>query len=49
MLIARTALAAVGVPVAVAGLDRVPRGNAMLVFNHSSYMDAPVLARGSAG
>jgi 1-acyl-sn-glycerol-3-phosphate acyltransferase len=29
--------------VAVSGLDRVPRGNAMLVFNHSSYMDALVL------
>jgi 1-acyl-sn-glycerol-3-phosphate acyltransferase len=42
--IARASLAAVGVPVAVVGLDRVPRGNTMLVFNHSSYMDAPVLA-----
>jgi 1-acyl-sn-glycerol-3-phosphate acyltransferase len=42
--IARAALAAIGVPVAVAGLDRVPRGNAILVFNHSSYMDALVLS-----
>jgi 1-acyl-sn-glycerol-3-phosphate acyltransferase len=41
--IARAALTAIGVPVVVAGLDRVPRGNAMLVFNHSSYMDAVVL------
>ena len=41
--IARAALTVVGVPVAVSGLDRVPRGNAMLVFNHSSYMDALVL------
>ena len=41
--IARAALAAIGVPVTVAGLDRVPRGNAMLVFNHSSYMDALAL------
>ena len=41
--IARAALTAIGVPVAVAGLDRVPRGDAMLVFNHSSYMDAVVL------
>jgi 1-acyl-sn-glycerol-3-phosphate acyltransferase len=41
---ARAALTAIGVPVAVAGLDRVPRGNAMLVFNHSSYMDALVLS-----
>jgi 1-acyl-sn-glycerol-3-phosphate acyltransferase len=42
--IARAALATIGVPVAIAGLDRVPRGNAMLVFNHSSYMDALVLS-----
>ena len=42
--IARAALTIIGVPVAVAGLDRVPRGNAMLVFNHSSYMDALVLS-----
>ena len=41
---ARAALTAIGVPVAVAGLGRVPRGNAMLVFNHSSYMDALVLS-----
>lgn len=41
--IVRAALAVVGVPVAVSGLDRVPRGNAMLVFNHSSYMDALAL------
>ena len=42
--IARAALAAVGVPVAVSGLERIPPGNAMLVFNHSSYMDALVLS-----
>ncbi len=42
--IARAALAAIGVPVAVTGLDGVPRGNAMLVFNHSSYMDALILS-----
>jgi 1-acyl-sn-glycerol-3-phosphate acyltransferase len=42
--IARAALAAIGVPVSVTGLDRVPCGNAMLVFNHSSYMDALVLS-----
>jgi 1-acyl-sn-glycerol-3-phosphate acyltransferase len=41
--ISHAALLAVGVPVAVAGLNRVPRGNAILVFNHSSYMDALVL------
>jgi 1-acyl-sn-glycerol-3-phosphate acyltransferase len=42
--IARAALAAIGVPVAVIGLDRIPQGNAVLVFNHSSYMDALVLS-----
>ena len=42
--IARAALTAIGVPVAVTGLDGIPRGNAMLAFNHSSYMDALVLS-----
>jgi Acyltransferase len=42
--IARIGLAAMGVPVTVAGLDRLPRGNAVLVFNHLSYADALVLA-----
>jgi 1-acyl-sn-glycerol-3-phosphate acyltransferase len=42
--IARAALAAMGIPVSVSGLDRIPGGNAMLVFNHSSYMDALVLS-----
>ena len=41
---ARAALAAIGVPVAVSGLDRIPRGNSMLIFNHSSYMDALLLS-----
>jgi 1-acyl-sn-glycerol-3-phosphate acyltransferase len=42
--IARAALASVGVPVAIAGLDRLAHGNAVLVFNHSSYVDALLLA-----
>jgi 1-acyl-sn-glycerol-3-phosphate acyltransferase len=42
--IARSGLALAGIPVSVTGLDRIPRGNAMLVFNHSSYMDALVLS-----
>jgi 1-acyl-sn-glycerol-3-phosphate acyltransferase len=41
--IARAALAAIGVSVTVTGLERLPRGNAMLVFNHSSYMDVLAL------
>jgi 1-acyl-sn-glycerol-3-phosphate acyltransferase len=42
-LMARAALAATAVPVTASGLDCVPRGHAMLVFNHSSYADALVL------
>lgn len=42
--IARAALAAMGVPVAAVGLDRIPCGNAVLVFNHASYADALLLA-----
>jgi 1-acyl-sn-glycerol-3-phosphate acyltransferase len=42
--VARAALAAMGVPVAVAGLDRLARGNAVLLFNHASYADALLLA-----
>ncbi|MEX1082748.1 MAG: AMP-binding protein [Xanthobacteraceae bacterium] len=41
--IARGALRAVGVPVSINGIERIPAANAMLVFNHSSYMDALVL------
>ena len=42
--IAHAALAVIGVPVSVNGFDRIPAGNAMLVFNHSSYMDALLLS-----
>jgi 1-acyl-sn-glycerol-3-phosphate acyltransferase len=42
--IARITLAAIGVPVAVEGFDRLAHGNAVLVFNHSSYADALLLA-----
>jgi 1-acyl-sn-glycerol-3-phosphate acyltransferase len=42
--ISRGTLAAMGVPVSTSGIDRVPSGGAMLVFNHSSYTDSLVLA-----
>lgn len=42
--IARGALRALNAPVAVAGLERIPQSNAMLAFNHASYMDVVVLA-----
>ena len=32
-----------GVPVSVSGIDRIPDRGAMLVFNHSSYMDSLLL------
>ncbi|WOJ88162.1 AMP-binding protein [Methylocapsa polymorpha] len=42
--IARLAFATVGAPLSVSGADRVPRGNAILAFNHASYVDAFILA-----
>ena len=42
--IARATLWAMGVPLSVEGLEHLPRGNFILVFNHSSYTDALVLA-----
>ncbi len=42
--VARAALGAVGASVSVQGIERIACGNAMLVFNHSSYVDALVLA-----
>jgi len=42
--IARRGLAVAGIPVSAAGFERIPEGNAMLAFNHVSYMDIVVLA-----
>jgi 1-acyl-sn-glycerol-3-phosphate acyltransferase len=42
--VTRAALACTGVPLTVTGLGHIPLGNAMLVFNHSSYMDVFVLS-----
>jgi 1-acyl-sn-glycerol-3-phosphate acyltransferase len=42
--LARFVLFATGIPLSAKGLERVPRGNALLLFNHSSYMDPLVLA-----
>jgi acyl carrier protein len=42
--LARAVLAATGVPVSVEGLARLPKGNAVAVFNHSSYMDVLALS-----
>lgn len=42
--IGRIALAALGIPVSVEGIEHIPRGKALLAFNHSSYMDVIILA-----
>ncbi|WP_034885184.1 AMP-binding protein [Ensifer aridi] len=42
--IARGALAAMGIPVETAGINRIPKEGVMLAFNHASYMDVLVLA-----
>ncbi|MDI9848568.1 AMP-binding protein [Rhodoblastus sp. 17X3] len=42
--IARSALRALATPVSVIGVERIPKNNAMLVFNHSSYTDVVLLA-----
>ena len=42
--LARAALAAMGVPLSVQGLERLPKRGGIVVFNHSSYADALVVA-----
>jgi 1-acyl-sn-glycerol-3-phosphate acyltransferase len=42
--IGRGALAATGIPLITRGFDKMPAHGAVLVFNHSSYMDVFVLA-----
>jgi acyl-CoA synthetase (AMP-forming)/AMP-acid ligase II/acyl carrier protein len=42
--IGRSALAVMGIPLAIRGMEKIPARGAVLVFNHSSYMDAFVLA-----
>jgi 1-acyl-sn-glycerol-3-phosphate acyltransferase len=42
--LARASLALLGVRVAVSGIDRLPAGNTVLAFNHSSYADGLILA-----
>jgi acyl carrier protein len=42
--LARTALALTGIKVNVSGMENIPRGNSVILFNHTSYMDAIVIA-----
>ena len=41
--IGRGALAAMGIPLTVRGIEKIPAQGAVLAFNHSSYMDALTL------
>jgi len=47
--LARMALFALGVPFKVRGISRIPRGGAVLVFNHSSYADSLIVAAAIPG
>ena len=47
--LARTALKALGIPVLVSGIDRIPNSGAVLAFNHASYMDAVIVAAALPG
>jgi acyl carrier protein len=47
--IARTTFALTGVPFAVTGREYLPRPNAVVVFNHSSYADALAVAAALPG
>ena len=42
--ITRTVLTLTGIPVKVTGIENLPRRNAVILFNHTSYMDALVIA-----
>ena len=42
--LARAAFAAIQISVSVTGIDRIPRGGAVMAFNHASYVDAVVVA-----
>src|SRR4051812_13260353 len=42
--LAHAALALTGIKVNVTGIENIPRGNAVILFNHTSYMDAIIIA-----
>jgi 1-acyl-sn-glycerol-3-phosphate acyltransferase len=42
--LARAAVATVGAPISITGTENLPTGNAVVVFNHSSYADALAVA-----
>jgi len=42
--IGQSAIAAMGIPLTIRGIEKIPAQGAVLVFNHSSYMDVFALA-----
>ena len=48
-LLCRTGLFAIGAPLTVQNLDRIPKRDAILIFNHASYADALVLGAALPG
>lgn len=42
--LARAALVAMGIPLSVKGIERLPKERAVIVLNHSSYVDAIIVA-----
>jgi 1-acyl-sn-glycerol-3-phosphate acyltransferase len=47
--LARAILFLTGIPLSAKNIERIPRSNALLLFNHASYMDALVLAAALPG
>lgn len=47
--LARMALAALRIPLLVRGIEGIPRGGAVLVFNHASYADSLILTAAIPG
>jgi 1-acyl-sn-glycerol-3-phosphate acyltransferase len=48
-VLARTALMAMGIPLSVKGIKLLPRQRAVVIFNHSSYVDAIAIAAALPG
>jgi 1-acyl-sn-glycerol-3-phosphate acyltransferase len=42
--LARTSLSLTGIKVNASGMENIPHGNAVILFNHTSYMDAVIIA-----
>ncbi len=47
--LARGALLAMGIPLSIKGIERLPKDHAIVIFNHSSYVDAIAVAAALPG